>query len=113
MVFATDGKTQNRHGRRWFHYGKLPAVAPCRNLFSKNEYFPCFDRISFFHYTVPVYMLGLQNVISDIREQRRAIAAKAVSSLLSEGSAPLQSGQITMEVPPNPEMGDIGFPLFP
>lgn len=51
--------------------------------------------------------------MSDIREHWRSIVAGAVSSLLPEGSAPLQSDQITMEVPPNPEMGDVGFPLFP
>lgn len=54
--------------------------------------------------------------MSDIRETWRVAVASALESLRQEKDLPgdpVDAGALSAEVPPNPAMGDVGFPLFP
>jgi arginyl-tRNA synthetase len=54
--------------------------------------------------------------MSDIRASWRALIADALNELISakdSQAAALSAEDVTMETPPDPEMGDVGFPLFP
>lgn len=54
--------------------------------------------------------------MSDIRETWRVTVASALESLRQEKDLPgdpVDAGALSAEVPPNPAMGDVGFPLFP
>jgi len=54
--------------------------------------------------------------MSDIRETWRVAVASALESLRQEKDLPgdpVDAGTLSAEVPPNPAMGDVGFPLFP
>lgn len=54
--------------------------------------------------------------MSDIRETWRVAVASALESLRQEKDLPgdpVDAGALSAEVPPNPVMGDVGFPLFP
>ncbi len=54
--------------------------------------------------------------MSDIRETWRAAVAAALESLRQEkvpGANPVDALMLSAEVPPNPALGDVGFPLFP
>jgi len=50
----------------------------------------------------------------DYRESWKKIIADALNSLLKEAGIgeQVKNEQVTAEIPPNPEMGDIGFPMF-
>lgn len=50
--------------------------------------------------------------MSDLREEWRAGVAKVLSAMQADGSESISSEKITMEIPPNPALGDVGFPLF-
>lgn len=53
--------------------------------------------------------------MSDIRESWRILIAQKISELLSAQMGEdkkIEPSSITLEVPPNPEMGDLGFPMF-
>jgi arginyl-tRNA synthetase len=48
------------------------------------------------------------------QEQWRRIIAEALAKLAAEtGAAGPDTGSLVVETPPNPEMGDIAFPMFP
>ncbi len=54
--------------------------------------------------------------MSDIREQWRALVARALGELLAAadpGTPGVGTEGVTLETPPDPTMGDIGFPMFP
>ena len=54
--------------------------------------------------------------MSDIRETWRAAVAAALESLRQEKvpeANPVDAFMLSAEVPPNPALGDVGFPLFP
>lgn len=54
--------------------------------------------------------------MADIRETWRAAVAAALETmrqeLLPDGD-PVDPAMVSVEIPPNPAMGDVGFPLFP
>jgi len=53
--------------------------------------------------------------MNDYKEPWKKIIADALSSLIKSsgaGSNPVTPDQVIAEIPPNPEMGDIGFPMF-
>ena len=48
------------------------------------------------------------------QEQWRRIVGEALASYAAEtGGAGIDAGMVVVETPPNPEMGDIAFPMFP
>lgn len=52
----------------------------------------------------------------DVREQWRALVARALNELLAAkapGTPVLAADSVTLETPPDPAMGDVGFPMFP
>jgi arginyl-tRNA synthetase len=51
--------------------------------------------------------------MNDYKEPWKIIITEALNSLMrSAGANPVTPDQIIAEIPPNPEMGDIGFPMF-
>ena len=50
--------------------------------------------------------------MDDIRTIWKEHIAHALTELLPEGAEPVTIEHITMEVPPDPQLGDLGFPLF-
>ena len=50
--------------------------------------------------------------MNDIRLIWKEHIAHALTELLPEGAEPVTIEHITMEVPPDPQLGDLGFPLF-
>ena len=50
--------------------------------------------------------------MNDIRLIWKEHIAHALTALLPEGAEPVTIEHITMEVPPDPQLGDLGFPLF-
>jgi len=48
----------------------------------------------------------------DIRQQWRERVAQALSAMLPAGTEPIIAHEVIMENPPDPQLGDIGFPLF-
>jgi len=53
--------------------------------------------------------------MKDYQEPWKQIIADALNALIqkaSAGSNPVTPDQVIAEIPPNPEMGDIGFPMF-
>jgi len=51
----------------------------------------------------------------DYTEAWKQKIAKILTTLLDETSAPMETispGQVVAEIPPSPEMGDLGFPMF-
>ena len=53
--------------------------------------------------------------MNDYKEPWKKIIADALNALIqkaSAGSNPVTPDQVIAEIPPNPEMGDIGFPMF-
>ncbi|MDD6485319.1 MAG: arginine--tRNA ligase [Spirochaetales bacterium] len=54
--------------------------------------------------------------MADLKQESRALIAAAVNLLKNTKNADspdISAESVTAEVPPNPEMGDIGFPMFP
>ncbi len=54
--------------------------------------------------------------MADLKQESRALIAAAVNLLKKTknvDSPDVAAESITAEVPPNPEMGDVGFPMFP
>jgi len=56
----------------------------------------------------------IRNVtMNDYKEPWKKIIADALNTLLTEaGAEPVTAEQVIAEIPPSPEMGDIGFPMF-
>ena len=50
--------------------------------------------------------------MNDIRLIWKEHVAQALTALLPEGADPITIEHITMEIPPDPQLGDLGFPLF-
>ena len=50
--------------------------------------------------------------MDDIRTIWKENIAHTLTELLPEGAEPVTIEHITMEVPPDPQLGDLGFPLF-
>jgi arginyl-tRNA synthetase len=51
--------------------------------------------------------------MNDYKEPWKKIIANALNTLMQgAGANPVSPDQIIAEIPPNPEMGDIGFPMF-
>ena len=50
--------------------------------------------------------------MNDIRLIWKEHIAQALTALLPEGADPITIEHITMEIPPDPQLGDLGFPLF-
>ena len=50
--------------------------------------------------------------MNDIRLIWKEHIAQALTALLPEGAYPITIEHITMEIPPDPQLGDLGFPLF-
>lgn len=50
--------------------------------------------------------------MNDIRLIWKEHIAHALTALLPEGADPITIEHITMEIPPDPQLGDLGFPLF-
>ena len=50
--------------------------------------------------------------MNDIRLLWKERIAHALAALLPSGGEPITVEQITMEIPPDPALGDLGFPLF-
>lgn len=50
--------------------------------------------------------------MNDIRLLWRESIARALTSLLPEGTEPVTAERVAMETPPDPNLGDLGFPLF-
>jgi len=53
--------------------------------------------------------------MNDYKEPWKKIIANALNTLMQKagaGSNPVTPDQVIAEIPPNPEMGDIGFPMF-
>jgi arginyl-tRNA synthetase len=53
--------------------------------------------------------------MNDYKEPWKKIIAEALNSLIQKsgvGASPVTPDQVIAEIPPNPEMGDIGFPMF-
>lgn len=54
--------------------------------------------------------------MADLKQESRALIAAAVNLLKNTKNADspdISAESVTAEVPPNPEMGDVGFPMFP
>jgi arginyl-tRNA synthetase len=53
--------------------------------------------------------------MNDYKEPWKKIIAAALNELIQKanaGASPVTPDQVIAEIPPNPEMGDIGFPMF-
>jgi len=51
--------------------------------------------------------------MNDYKEPWKLLIADALNSLMQgAGASPVTPDQVIAEIPPNPEMGDIGFPMF-
>ena len=50
--------------------------------------------------------------MNDIRLLWKESIARALSSMLPEGAETVTAERIAMETPPDPNLGDLGFPLF-
>lgn len=54
--------------------------------------------------------------MADIREQWRALVAEALDTIRlakNPDSPAVEAASVTLETPPDPAMGDVGFPMFP
>jgi len=58
--------------------------------------------------------IKIENTMYDYREPWKIKIARALGTILSEAGVKDEIGpdQVIAEIPPNPEMGDIGFPMF-
>lgn len=53
--------------------------------------------------------------MADLKQQSRELVAQALTTLIQQKDAnasAINADDVTAEVPPKPEMGDVGFPLF-
>ncbi|MDY4190114.1 MAG: arginine--tRNA ligase, partial [Treponema porcinum] len=53
--------------------------------------------------------------MSDVKSEYRRIVAEALNKFINEknaGCAPVNADTVAVQTPPNPEMGDLGIPMF-
>ena len=50
--------------------------------------------------------------MNDIRLLWKESIARALTATAPAGAEPITAEQVTMEIPPDPAFGDIGFPMF-
>ena len=53
--------------------------------------------------------------MKDVKEECRSIVTEALNKIAAEKNIDIAGAtdKIAVETPPNPEMGDIGMPMFP
>ena len=54
-------------------------------------------------------------IMSDVKSEYRRIVAEALNKFINEknaGCAPVNADTVAVQTPPNPEMGDLGIPMF-